>query len=147
MTMRNLMIGAALTISIVAPAVAQTGEQRAVEAAMTASAAGWNAGDIDRFMAIYSDRPETSFVTSDGLLRGKAAMAARYRQHYDFADAAKRGTLTFATLDFRLLDSTHALYIARYTLTYPDGKTQSGPTSLVFAKEAGDWRIIADHSS
>lgn len=80
-------------------------------------------------------------------MRGKAAMIARYREKYDFGDPAKRGVLTFQTLDFRLLDPTHALYIARYTLTYPDGKTQSGPTSLVFAKEAKGWHIIADHSS
>ncbi|MDQ2878070.1 MAG: SgcJ/EcaC family oxidoreductase [Pseudomonadota bacterium] len=122
-------------------------ERQAVEAVMAASAAGWNAGDVDRFLAVYSDSPETSFVTKDGLMRGKAAMRARYLAHYDFSATAKRGTLSFVTLDFRLLDPTHALYIARYTLTYPGGKTQSGPTSLVFAREATGWHIIADHSS
>ena len=119
----------------------------AVVAAMEDSAAGWNGGDIDRFMRVYSDAPDTSFVTATGLVRGKAAMAARYRARYDFGDAVKRGHLTFATLDFRQLDPTHALYIARYTLTYPGGKTQSGPTSLVFHRERGGWHIIADHSS
>jgi uncharacterized protein (TIGR02246 family) len=128
-------------------AAAPSAPQRAVEAAMGASAAGWNAGDIDRFLAIYSDSPSTSFVTSAGLLRGKASMRARYLERYAFNDAAKRGTLSFETLDFRLLDPTHALYIGRYTLTYHDGKTQSGPTSLVFAKERTGWHIIADHSS
>jgi uncharacterized protein (TIGR02246 family) len=114
---------------------------------MSASAEGWNSGDVDRFMAIYSDAPDTSFVTNDGLVRGKAAMTARYREKYDFADAAKRGRLTFATLDFRQLDPTHVLYIARYTLSYPDGKIASGPTTLIFRKERGGWHIIADHSS
>ena len=121
--------------------------RHAVEKAMAASAAGWNAGDVERFMAIYSAAPETSFVVKDGLIRGKAAMIARYRERYDFSNPAKRGTLTFTTLDFRQLDPTHALYIARYLLTYPDGKTDSGPTTLVFAWERGGWRIIADHSS
>ncbi|OYY67489.1 DUF4440 domain-containing protein [Sphingomonas sp. 28-63-12] len=130
----------------VAPAMAATSEQVAVEAAMLDSAAGWNEGDVDRFMSVYSDGPETSFVTKDGLLRGKAAMTVRYKTHYAFDDAAKRGVLTFTTLDFRLLDPTHALYIGQYLLTYGDGRTQTGPTSLVFAKEAGGWKIIADHS-
>ena len=80
---------------------------------MADSAAGWNAGDLPRFMAVYSDAPDTSFVT----------------------------------LDFRLLDRAHALYIGRYTLRAADGKEQSGMTSLVFRKEAAGWRIIADHSS
>ena len=121
--------------------------RHAVEQAMAASAAGWNAGNVERFMAIYSTAPETSFVVKDGLIRGKAAMIARYRERYDFSSPAKRGTLTFTTLDFRQLDPTHALYIGRYLLTYPDGKTASGPTTLVFAWERRGWRIIADHSS
>lgn len=144
--MRWTMVIVATAPMLLASAAATSPEQ-AVIAAMADSAAGWNSGDVDRFMAVYSDSPETSFVVSDGLLRGKAAMTARYRARYNFDDATKRGTLTFETLDFRLLDPSHALYIARYTLTYADGKTQSGPTSLVFAKENGHWRIIADHSS
>lgn len=133
-------------IMLATPAIAYPPEKNAVEKVMADSAAGWNAGDLVRFMAVYSDAPETSFVTKEGVLRGKAVMSERYRVRYDFANAAKRGVLTFQTLDFRLLDPNHALYIARYTLTYADGKTQSGPTSLVFAREAGGWKIIADHS-
>ena len=59
--------------------VAQLSPQAGVEAAMVDSAAGWNAGDLARFMAVYSDAPETSFVTKTGVLRGKAVMAERYR--------------------------------------------------------------------
>lgn len=133
-----------IVVAMAAAAVAP--DQAAIEAAMAASAAGWNTGDVDRFMAIYSDAPEASFVTGDGLVRGKVAMIARYRAKYDFNDAAKRGVLSFTTLDWRPLGPGHALYIARYTLTYPDGKTVSGPTSLVFRREKGGWKIIADHS-
>lgn len=141
-------IATAVAIVAAAPLAAQSSPaQTAVEAAMAESAVGWNSGDMDRFMAVYSDTPETSFVTAKGLVRGKAAMIAGYRANYDFDNAAARGKLSFETIDFRLLDPTHALLIARYTLTYADGKQQSGPTSLVFAREAGGWRIIADHSS
>lgn len=138
---------AAVVMVWTVPAIAASAEQVAVEAAMTDSAVGWNGGDLARFMAVYSETPETSFVTREGVLRGKAVMSERYRTKYDFANAAKRGVLTFETLDFRLLDPTHAIYIGRYTLTYADGKTQSGPTSLVFARESGGSKIIADHSS
>lgn len=136
-------IAAAMALS---PAAAQTSDQADVERAMTASAAGWNKGDVSAFMAVYSDDPATSFVTKEGVLRGKAQMTARYKARYNFDDAAKRGVLTFKTLDFRPLGPRHALYIGQYLLTYPDGKTQSGPTSLVFAKEKDGWKIIADHS-
>lgn len=128
--------------------VAQAPDERgAIDAAMASSVAGWNAGDVDRFMAVYSNDPATSFVSGESVLRGKAAMTARYRAKYDFADAAKRGTLTIERIDYRPLGPGYALYIGRYTLRYPDDHGASGPTSLVFHHEAGGWKIIADHSS
>ena len=51
--------------------------QAAIEAALADSAAGWSAGDMPRFLAIYAD--DAVFVTKNGLVRGKAAIAARYR--------------------------------------------------------------------
>ena len=147
--MRRILM-ALLLLALATPAMARWSApsvQQSIEEAMAESAAGWNAGDVERFMAIYSAEPQTSFVVKDGLIRGKPAMIARYRERYDFSDPAKRGTLTFTTLDFRQLDPSHALYIGRYLLTYPEGKTASGPTTLIFAREHDGWRIIADHSS
>lgn len=130
---------------------ASTASQQAdIEAVMAGSAAGWNEGDMQRFLAIYSAAPETSFVSADGLLRGVGQMEARYRKAYDWsqADPAERGVLSFETQDFRPLGDRHALYIGRYILTYPDGREPAnGLTSLVFAREGDSWRIIADHSS
>ncbi len=121
-----------------------------IEAAMADSAAGWNEGDMDRFLGIYSAAKDTSFVGSSGLIRGVAAMEERYREAYDWSqpDPAGRGELSFETQDFRPLGQDFALYIGRYILTYPgDREPASGLTSLVFAREAGGWKIIADHSS
>lgn len=103
--MRRILV-ALLLLVLGAPALARhpaPSVQREIEQAMTQSAAGWNAGDVQRFMAVYSTGPQTSFVVKDGLIRGKPAMIARYREKYDFSDPAKRGTLTFETLDFRRL--------------------------------------------
>lgn len=124
--------------------------QGEIEAEMLASAEGWNSGDMDAFLAIYSAAPETSFVGSGGLVRGRAAMEERYRAAYDWSDPdpSERGVLTFETQDVRPLGDGHALYIGRYILTYPDAREPAtGLTSLVFAREDGSWRIIADHSS
>lgn len=130
-----------LIVAVPSPEVA------AIDAAMLKSVAGWNAGDVDRFLQVYSDAPETSFVAGADLVRGKPAMKLRYQAKYDFADAAKRGALTIERLDYRPLGPGYALYIGRYTLRYADGHTASGPTSLVMHREAGGWKIIADHSS
>ncbi|MBN2971414.1 SgcJ/EcaC family oxidoreductase [Roseomonas aeriglobus] len=144
--MRTLLIPAVALVAA-APAIAADPVERAIDAVMAESVAGWNAGDVDRFMRVYSTAPTASFVTSRGLLRGKAAMIDSYRKNYDFSDSAKRGTLRIDRLDFRRLGPASALYIGRFTLTYPGGRTESGYTSLVLAKEADGWKIIADHSS
>jgi uncharacterized protein (TIGR02246 family) len=142
----------AVVIVCAAPAAAETpvdAARAAVMAAMTDSAAGWNAGDLGRFMAVYADAPTTTYVTGAGLAHGKAEIASHYRAYFGGAKSAERGKLSFDLLDFRLLDATHALLIARYTVSPAGTRTKawSGPTSLVFEKRAGGWKIVADHSS
>jgi len=147
------MIGrlmALLALFCAVPAWAQSDARPAIEAAMTDSAAGWNAGDVDRFLAVYSDDPATSFTTAKGVEHGKPGIRARYLKSYaaQFGpDAKARNVLTFTFTELRPLGADHALLIARWTLTARDGKAESGMTSLIFRKEAAGWRIIADHSS
>lgn len=117
-----------------------------IESALTASAAGWNAGDLDRFMAIYAD--DAAYVTGNGVTRGKADIAAHYRA--SFADGAnKRGALSFRTLGYRTISNVHMLIFARWTLTPADAsaKPETGMTTLLFERRPAGWRIIADHSS
>lgn len=118
-----------------------------IEAAMRDSAAGWNAGDLDRFVAIYADDPATSFLTKDGLIRGKATITARYAPSFKSGGNA-RGTLDFEFLDFRMVGADHALLSARYRLTpaKAGGAVEQGPTSLLFERTGAGWRIVADHS-
>lgn len=142
----------AATVIVAAPAMAATSleqAQQAVMAAMADSAAGWDAGDLDRFMAVYADAPTTTYVTANGLAHGRADIASHYRDYFGGAKDSERGTLSFQPLDFRLLDATHALLIARYTVSPAGARTiaWTGPTSLVFEKRAAGWKIIADHSS
>lgn len=122
----------------------------AIKGGMLDSAEGWNEGDIDRFLAIYSDDPATSFTGSEGINRGKAAVRARYVKSYPDqfgASRAKASKLSFTFEDFRLLGADHALLTARWKLIDAAGKELAGMTTLVFRHEAAGWKIIADHSS
>lgn len=141
---RNILATAAL---IVAPAQAQTtAPQAAVTAAMSASTAGWNAGDLDRFVAIYAK--DAMFVTSKGVVRGKAAIAERYQASFK-PGGNVRGALSMQMLAFRTLSDVHQLLVARWTLTpaSPDAKPETGLTTLVFERQPAGWKIISDHSS
>ena len=117
---------------------------RAIDPALADSAAGWNAGDVPRFLAIYAD--DAVFVTNSGLVRGKAAIAARYAKGYG-ADPTKRGQLSFRQLGSRTVDADHRLLWAEWRLDYPGGKSDRGVTSLLFERQPAGWKVIADHSS
>lgn len=146
--LRWLLVSLALLVAL--PAAAQD-PRAAIEAAMADSDAGWNAGDVDRFLAIYSDDPATSFTGSKGIARGKPAVRARYLSGYPEQFGATRGAgatrLSFTFEDFRMLGADHALLTARWKLVDAGGKEQTGMTTLVFRHETTGWKIIADHSS
>jgi uncharacterized protein (TIGR02246 family) len=149
------MLVAPVALMLAVPAMAQDADasKAAIGAAMHDSAAGWDAGDVDRFLAIYSDDPATSFTGSKGVERGKANIRARYMVTYakQFAGMASAPPtrLSFTFQDFRMIGADHALLIAQWKLvTFGDEKgAQTGMTSLLFRKETGGWKIIADHSS
>lgn len=151
--MRRSTLTAALALLAAVPgaAVAQTqaatpvaSAQALIEAAMRDSAAGWNAGNFDRFLAIYAG--DATYVSGSAVRRGKAEIAARYRPSF-VAGGNVRGQLAFEPLAFRPLSAVHAILTARWRLTPANGEGQSGLTTLVFERRREGWRIIADHSS
>ena len=140
--MRSLILALAL-VAGAAPAQ-KPDPQAEVMAAMTASAAGWNAGDLDRFVAVYA--PDAGFVTKDGVINGRPAIADRYRPSFIKGGNA-RGKLSFQAIAYRTISATHRLLFARWTLTPTTGAAQTGMTTLVFERRRDGWKIIADHSS
>jgi uncharacterized protein (TIGR02246 family) len=139
------MIHAMLTpIAAMAAAAPAATPQVEIEAAMAASGAGWNAGDLERFMAVYAD--DAVYASGKEIARGKAAIAARYAK--SFANGANvRGRLSFQPVAWRTLSAVHMLLVARWTLAPGQGEPQSGLTTLLFERRKAGWRIIADHSS
>lgn len=134
----------ALIVSMLVAAAGVATPQAAIDAAMADSAAGWNAGDLARFTAIYA--PDAIYVAGDKVVRGKAAIAARYAK--SFADGGNtRGRLTFQPLAWRPLSAVHVLHVARWTLTPAGGAPQTGLTTLLFERRKDGWKIISDHSS
>jgi uncharacterized protein (TIGR02246 family) len=120
--------------------------QAGVSAALKDSEAGWNAGTLDRFVAIYA--PDATFVTVGGLLQGRPAIADHYRPSFT-GGTNTRGKLSFQTLGSRVISPAHLLVWARWTLTPADAaaKVETGMTTLLFEHRPEGWRIISDHSS
>jgi uncharacterized protein (TIGR02246 family) len=122
--------------------------RKQISDALNDSVAGWKAGDMKRFLNVYSDADSTIFVTDKGVAKGKAQMEKNYLDGYAFKDEARRGDLATEVVDFRNVGSDHALTVVKFTLTPSETKTPpiSGYSTLLFQKETGGWKVVADHS-
>lgn len=152
--MKNSYLGLAITLTatlfLVQPAFSDpemTAARQAVQAAIDASAAGWTAGKLDQFMAVYDNAPTTTFVAGDKVVYGYQAIWDRYAKSYG-APGKTLGKLTIETIDFRQLDPSNAFVIGRYHLAKTDGTNGelSGLTTLLFHLTPAGWKIISDHS-
>lgn len=130
-------------------AVAADDVASAIGKVMTASVVAWSAGDLNAFMDSYEDSTDTVFLGSTGLVRGKAAIAARYAEQFGQGGPGGLGKLSFETLEIRPTGEHYALMIGRYHLQ-PVDRTKAEATglfSLVFHERDGHWRIVCDHTS
>lgn len=121
----------------------------AITKVMDASVVAWSSGDLDAFMDSYEDSPDTLFVGGSGLVRGKAAIAARYAAQFGRSGPGQLGKLAFETLEIRPLGEHDALMVGRFHLQ-PADRTKpeaSGIFTLVFHERDGRWRIVCDHTS
>lgn len=117
----------------------------AIRSALDSSAAGWNRGDIDDFLASYRKSDSTTYIGTGGLRSGFSDLRRRYAPV--FSGEARRDSLRFGDVRVRGLGEGRALSIGRYTLIRDDSVTGTGWFSLVWVRIQGQWWIVHDHSS
>jgi uncharacterized protein (TIGR02246 family) len=128
------------------PTDAQRTEARSeISEMMQTSARDWTRGDLAAFMESYASGSATTFVTPNGVVRGRNAIRDRYAPR--FVPGAMHDALSFENIEIDLLAPDVANVIAYYRLTRGDSTTARGPTSLVMRRNDGRWRIVHDHSS
>jgi len=109
------------------------------------SAADWNRGDLDGFMADYARDSLTGFLSKGRIQRGYDWI----REHYAplFREGATRDSLRFENVEARPLGADFALVTARYVLHRGGATTSSGPFTLVMQRQPDGWKILHDHTS
>jgi len=117
----------------------------AISAALDRSAAGWNAGDLGQFMAVYLDSPRTTYATHTHYVHGPAAIRAVYADR--FAPGAHRDSLRLVDVTVDSLGPSLATVMAFYVLSRGDSVTARGPTSLLMLRVRGTGYIVHDQSS
>lgn len=116
-----------------------------VRTMLEASAAAWNRGDLEGFMAVYLKSPRTTYVGGGGLRVGYDAIRRRYAPL--FAPGVQRDSLRFEDLSVRSVSDGVAVGTARWVLHRAGEITGSGPFTMVLRRVEGAWKIVHDHSS
>lgn len=109
------------------------------------SAAAWNRGDLETFLADYQDAPSTTFVASDGVLSGVEMIRGHYAA--SFGPGAERDSLRFESIQVRTLTPMIGIVTARWVLHDQGVIRASGPFTLVMRLTRSGWKITHDHSS
>jgi ketosteroid isomerase-like protein len=146
MRARPILLTTVLAAACTAAAPPSTGDLTPViQSMLDSSAAGWNAGKLDRFMFTYAHDSATTFMTPRGPVYGYDAIRARYAPRFE--PGAVRDSLTFTNLVVRPLDADYAIATARYVLSRGDSVTATGPFTVVLRRQREGWRMIHDHTT
>lgn len=138
---------ALLVFLCLCPALCAASPDEEVRTVLDRQVADWNRGDIPGFMRGYEQSDATIFI-GKSITKGWRQVLERYRQNYATSD--RMGHLDFSDIDTHPLGSDYALVIGRFHLTRSAaaGGDAAGIFSLIFHRNsAGEWKIIADHTS
>ncbi len=104
----------------------------------------WNKGNLEAFMKGYWKSDSLLFVGKTGPRYGFQTTLDNY--HKGYPDTAAMGKLSFNILQVKQLSPDYYFVLGKWMLKRSIGDL-SGHYTLLFRKIAGQWKIVADHSS
>lgn len=122
----------------------QTEDHRQLHAALDASVAGWNEGDLRRHLGLYEE--SITFMTKQGPRPGIAPIETAFRAKYFNGEKPKQ-TLRMEKVVIRSLSADSALMTGNFNLTGGGEPAQAGWFTLVWLRTANGWKAVHDHSS
>lgn len=140
--MRKLLFFFLLLIAV--SAFAQNSDEAKIRGVLAAQNAAWNRGDVKAFMQGYWKSDSLQFIGKSGVTKGWQQTLENYKKGYP--DTAAMGKLAFDILTVKRLSGDYYFVIGKWALTRTIGDV-GGHFSLLFRKIAGQWVIVADHSS
>jgi hypothetical protein len=123
---------------------------QAIQHILDDSVVGWNIGDLTRWAAPYSDAESSIFSGSREVLHHARTVAIEANRRYFTAEHGdERGYLRYETIEIDRLDAAHFLGFVRFELVNAgaDHLRFSGVSSMLFAIEGGDWKIVMQNDS
>ncbi len=119
------------------------GAELAIRARLDSTTAGWNQGDLARYLSAYTD--SVTSAGPSGFVTGKDAAADVMRSGF-WRAGRPRQQLAYDHLLVRMLGADHALVTGRYVLTGADLPERTGWFTTVWLRTPDGWRMMHDHS-
>lgn len=116
-------------------------EQLDVTKIVLAQERAWNTGDLDAYLAVFKDAPDTEAILN-GPVRGLAAIRSAY--HASFPNRDAMGTLEQSSVEVRELGANYALALGHYRLlrSHKAGGAAEGSFTEIFEKTEQGWKLI-----
>jgi uncharacterized protein (TIGR02246 family) len=140
----GVLLAAALAAAAPARAQPAPGTDAEIRAVLDSTAAGWNRGDLTRYLWAYADTATS--MGSNGPERGLAAIEAQMRGGF-WRTGRPLQTLHYEHVVVRALGTENALVTGQFVLTGGGRPDRTGWFSTVWARTSAGWRMIHDHSS
>jgi uncharacterized protein (TIGR02246 family) len=112
-------------------------------AELTSTAAGWNAGDLPKYLAAYV--PEATEMTGEGPKGGVEHIEQTMRGGF-WKTGRPLQVLRYENIDVRMLGKKNALVTGQYILSGGGRPDRKGWFTTVWVKTAKGWRMMHDHS-
>lgn len=145
--MKKLLIVSVFVFFISASAaVAQTKmskDEKAIRAALESTAEGWNAGDLNKYLAVYT--PEATEMLSTGPAGGVEAIEKTMKEGF-WKTGKPLQILRYENIVVRMIGKEGALVTGQYILSGGGRPDRKGWFTTVWVKTRDGWRMIHDHS-
>jgi hypothetical protein len=125
-------------------AFAGSKDEQAIRSMLSAQVTEWNKGHIEGYMKGYWEHDSLLFIGKNGPTYGYTQTLNRYKKSYP--DAEKMGKLTSTIVSLSKLSDKYYFVVGKWHLQRTAGNLE-GSYTLLLKKIAGQWVIIADHSS
>lgn len=123
---------------------AQTNDKSEIMSVLENQRIAWNNGDLEQYMMGYWKSDSLLFVGKRGPQYGWQKTFDNYKKSYP--DKSAMGKLTFNILKVDVYTSDYAFVLGEWILDREKDQPR-GFFTLQMKKIAGQWKVIADHSS
>jgi uncharacterized protein (TIGR02246 family) len=143
MKIKYLVITLLLTLVSATAAQSKTDAATQIKAVLDSTAAGWNAGDLSKYLAAYV--PEATEMTAEGPKGGVDFIEQTMKSGF-WKTGRPLQTLRYESVVVRMLGKNNALVTGQYVLTGGGKPDRKGWFTTVWTKDGKNWRMMHDHS-